>query len=180
MLLIAGYLLVENARLRRAVTDVRAQSGATDRRARDLEKQLNDLRAASATAHKETEAWPKAGPDIGKLKMMSLLLPPPARGLSSLKTVAIHPDTDLLVLMLTLDSADYSRYRVTLKDPVNNGIVWTSSQLEPVSAGDQKTVSAGMRADLQKQQNYIAEFIGLRHGSGPRIVGDYPFHVVLR
>jgi hypothetical protein len=178
MVVLAGYLLVVNARLRRETTNAGAQYGSTDQRARDLEKQLKDERAANAAAQKNRE--PRPGPDIGQLKTMSLLLPPPTRGLSAIKTVTIHPDIGLLVLFLTLESADYSRYRVTLKDPVTNGIVWSSSELEPVSAGEKKAVSAGFSADLLKQQNYIAEVAGLPRGSGPRIVGDYPFHVVLR
>jgi hypothetical protein len=177
MVVLAGYLLVVNARLRREITNAGAQYVSTDQRARDLEKELKDERAANATVQKNREPGP---PDIGQLKTMSLLLPPPTRGLSAIKTVTIHPDTGLLVLFLTLEAEDYSRYRVTLKDPVTNRIVWSSSELEPVSAGEKKAVSAGFSTDLLKQQNYIAEVAGLRRGSGPRIVGDYPFHVVLR
>ena len=114
------------------------------------------------------------------MKTISLLLPPPTRGLSSLKTVTVHPDTDLLVLLLTLESAGFPRYRITLKDPATKVVVWSSSELEPVAAGDSKAVSAGLRAGLLKQQNYIAEVDGLQHEKGSRIVGEYPFHVVLR
>jgi hypothetical protein len=112
--------------------------------------------------------------------MLSLLLPPPTRGLSSIKNVTIHPDTDLLVLLLTLESVNHRRFRVTLKDPVTNGVVWSSSELEPVSVGEKKAVSVAIPARLLKQQNYNAEIVGLPQGSVTSIMGDYPFHIVLR
>lgn len=180
ILFVAGYLLVENARLRREINDVRVQQGSIEQRRQQLEKELNEQRTANAAAQKNPEPWSGPGSEIGQLKTMSLLLPPPTRGLTSLKTVTVHPDTDLLVLLLTLESADFPWYRITLKDPATNRVVWRSSELEPVSAGESKAVSAGFRARLLKQQNYIAEVAGLQHGKGARVVGDYPFRVVLR
>ena len=180
ILLVAGYLLVENARLRREINDVRVQQSSGEQRRLQLEKELSEQRAPNSEWQKKSEPARSAVPDLGQLKTVSLLLPPPTRGLSSLKTAIVHPETDLLVLLLTLESADFPRYRITLKDPAHNTVVWRSSELEPVSAGDRKAVSAGFRAGLLKQQNYIAEVAGFQRGSGPRIVGDYPFHVVLR
>jgi len=180
IIVVAGYLLVENARLRREINDVRVQQGSIEQRRLQLERELNEQRSANSEWQKKSELSPSAAPDIGQLKTVSLLLPPPTRGLSSLKTVTVHGDTDLLVLLLTLDSADFPRYRITLKDPATNAAVWHSSELEAVSTGEGKAVSVGLRAGLLKQQIYIAEVAGLQRGGGARIVGDYPFHVVLR
>ncbi len=180
MFLVAGYLLVENARLRLEINGVRVQQSASEQRRLQLEKELNEQRAANSEWQKDPGPVRSAAPDMGQLKTISLLLPPPTRGLSSLKTVTVHPDTDFLVLLLTLDSADFPRYRITLKDPVTNRIVWRSSEIEPVSAGDSKAVSAGLRASLLKQQNYIAEVVGLSRGDASHAVGDYAFRVVLR
>lgn len=180
VLLVAGYLLVENARLRREINDVRVQQSSIEQRRLQLEKELNEQRAANSEWQKKSGPSPSVAPDIGQLKTVSLLLPPPTRSLSSLKTVTLHPNTDLLVLLLALESADFPRYRITLKDPATNAAVWRSSELEAVSTGEGKAVSVGLRAGLLKQQIYIAEVAGLQRGSGVRIVGDYPFHVVLR
>jgi hypothetical protein len=180
ILFVAGYLLVENARLRREINDIRVQQSSLEQRRLQLERELNEQRSANSEWQKKSETVRSAAPDIGQLKTVSLLLPPPTRGLSSLKTITVHPDTDLLVLLLTLDSADFPRYRITLKDPATNMEVWRSSELEAVSTGEGKAVSAGLRAGLLKQQVYIAEVAGLQRGAGARIVGDYPFHVVLR
>jgi hypothetical protein len=174
MVLIAGYLLVQNAHLRREARDARAQSESLDQRARNLENDLKQQR----TAHIEAQKSPTV--DIAQLKTVSLLLPPPTRGLSSLKTVTIHPGTDLVVLLLTLESAEFPGYRVIVKDPATNQVVWQSSEFEAGSADDRKAVSAGLPANLLKERNYIAEVAGLTNAGRQRIVGDYPFHVVLR
>jgi hypothetical protein len=174
VLLAAGYLFFDNARLRREIDDARVQHLSGEQRTRELEKQLSEQRASGAEMQK------KVGPDLNQLKTVSLLLPPPTRGPSSIPAVTLRPGTDLVVLLLTLESADFPRYRVTLRDPVTNGSLWSSPDLEPVSAGGRKAVSAGFRADLLKQQNYIAEVVGLQDGNGSHIVGDYPFRVVVR
>ena len=174
MMLIAGYLLVQNAHLRREARDARAQYESMDQRARKLENDLEQQR----TAHTDAQKPPTV--NIAQLKTVSLLLPPPARGLSSLKTVTIHPSTDLVVLLLTLESANFPGYKVIVKDPAANQVVWQSSELEANSVGDSKAVSAGLPANLLKARNYIAEVAGLTDAGKQRIVGDYPFHVVLK
>ena len=179
LLLVFGYLFLDNARLRREVRDARAHHGSIGQQTQQLEKELSDQRAGNAELQRELDRTHKSAPDLDQLKTVSLLLPPPTRGLSAIKTVSVHPGTDLVVLVLLLESADFPGYRITLKDPVTNKVVWRSSELEPVSAGDKKAVSAGFRAELVKQQNYIAEVAGVQRG-GARVVGDYPFHVVLR
>jgi hypothetical protein len=173
MLLIAGYLLLQNAHLRREVRDTRAQYESIDQRARNLENKLKQQWAKT-----ETQKPPTV--DIGQMKTVSLLLPPPTRGLSSLQTVTVQPHTDLVVLLLTLESADYSRYSVTVKDPATNEVVWQSSGLDAGSVGGRKVVSAALRANLLRGGNYIAEVAGLPNAGRQRIVGDYPFHVALR
>jgi hypothetical protein len=173
VILLAGYLLVQNAHLRSEVKDVRAQNESIDQRARNLENELKQKWAKT-----ETQKLPAT--DIGQLKTVSLLLPPPTRGLSSLQTVTVHQHTDLLVLLLTLESAKFPRYRVTVKDPATSKVVWQSSELEASSVGDSKAVSAGLPADLLKERNYIAEVAGLPSAGRERVVGDYPFHVASR
>jgi hypothetical protein len=180
MLLVAGFLLVENAHLRRELKDTRAQYESTDQHARDLAQELKQQRAANTEAQKNLQPSDRPMADIGQLKTVSLLLPPPTRGISSLKTVTVHPGTDLVVLLLTLESADFPQYSVTLKDLATNKVVWQRSELEPGSAGDRKAVSAGLPANLLKERNYIAELAALPNAGKQRIVGDYPFHVVVR
>jgi len=180
MLLIAGYLLVQNAHLRREVRNARAQYESTNQHARDLENELKQHHTTNTEAQNKLESSDRPTADSGQLKTVSLLLPPPTRGLSSLQTVTVRPHTDLVVLLLTLESADFPRYRVTVKDPATNEVVWQSSELDAGSVGGRKVVSTALRASLLKERNYIAEVAGLPNAGRQRIVGDYPFHVALR
>jgi hypothetical protein len=180
MLLIAGYLLVQNTHLRREVRDAHAQYESINQHARDLENELKQQHTTNTEAPKSLEPPDRPAADIGQLKTVSLLLPPPTRGLSQLHTVSVQPHTDLVVLLLTLESADYSRYSVTVKDPATNEVVWQSSGLDAGSVGGRKVVSAALRANLLRGRNYIAEVAGLPNAGRQRIVGDYPFHVALR
>jgi hypothetical protein len=179
-LLAAGYLFFENARLRHEINESRTQWGFMDRRTQELEKQLEEQRTANASAQKQLELAHSSAPGLDQLKTISMVLPPPARGLSAMKTITVHPGTDLVVLVLTLESVDFPRYRVFLKDPATDKTVWSSAEMEPAPMDDKQAISAGFRVDLLKHQNYIAEVVGLPRGKGAQVVGDYPFRVVLR
>ena len=175
VVLVAGYLLFDDVRLRHEMNDARVQHIASEQRNRELENELSQQRASNSETPKKTENTPDS-----QLKTVSMLLPPPTRGLSSLKTVTVHSDTGFVVLLLELESADFSQYVVTLRDPVTNNAVWRSPEIEPISGGGIKLLSAGVSAVLLKQQNYIAEVTGMQRAGGSIVIGDYPFRVVLR
>ena len=95
-------------------------------------------------------------------------------------TISLRPGADLVVLVLALESDDFPAYRVSLKDPATNQVLWRSTRLEATSGGDKKTVSASFRASLLKQQNYIAELTGIPTYGAPELVGGYAFRAVLQ
>ena len=175
VVLVTGYLLLDDMRLRREMNGTRGQHNAIEQRNRELENELGQQRASNSEALKKTENTPGS-----QLKTVSMLLPPPTRGLSSLKTVTVHSDTGFVVLLLELESADSPQYVVSLRDPVTNNAVWRSPEIEPISGGGIKLLSAGVSAGLLKQQNYIAEVTGMQRAGGSIVIGDYPFRVVLR
>ena len=175
MLLIAGYLFFDNMRLRNEMSNVQTLQSALEQSTQELKKELQQ----SAAAHN----LPPAGaenPDLNKLNTLALLLPPPSRGISSIKTLTIPPKADLVVLLLALESADYPHYRVTLKDPATNAALWRSSDLETAPVGDRPGVSVSFPANLLKTKNYMAEVAGLSKTGKAEVIGNYPFHVVVR
>ncbi len=178
-LVVAGYLLSENLRLRTQVSEAQAQHAALDRRAQELEQQLNQERLTKAETLKELEHARESQINLDQLKTVSLLLPPPTRGASQVATLYFPSRADLAVLVLALESDDFPAYRATLKDPATNQALWRSTSLTATSSGDKKVVSVGFRASLLKQQNYIVELTGLRGGAAEP-VGGYPFRVMLK
>jgi hypothetical protein len=179
MMLAAGYLLFENGGLRRQVERARAQDGAAGEHSRQLEKEVSEQRAANAAAAKELERLREAGPDLGQLKTVSVLLPPPTRSLVRIKTVSVHSGTDLVVLLLSLDFDDFPKYQVALKEAAANQVVWRSRELEAAATSDKKAVTAAVPAGVLKARIYIVELSGVGK-TKTEIVGNYPFKVVLR
>lgn len=180
MLFAAGYLLLENLRLRQQMDDAHAQRAAADQRAQQLQKELSDQRSANAESQKEIERLRQSQTNLEQLKTVSLLLPPPTRGAARLSTISVPAGTDLAVLLLTLESADFPAYRAVLKDPATGQVLWTSGSLAPASLGETKAVSISFPASLLKQQNYIVELTGLPSRGAPEAIGSYPFRAVLK
>ena len=180
MVLVFGYLVFENARLRHQMNDARAQQSSLEQNKQELEKELGKQRAANADAQKSPGPGARSTADPDQLKMLALVLPPPARGLGPIKTITVRPNADLVVLLLTLESVDFPHYRVTLKDPVTSGVLWRSGDLETATTDGRPVLTASFRVSLLKTQNYVAEVSGLSRNGRTQIIGDYPFHAVLK
>jgi hypothetical protein len=180
ILFATGYLLMENLRLRKQMSDTHSQQAALDQRAQELQKQLNDQRAANGESLKEIERLRQSQTNLAKLTTVSLLLPPPTRGAARVATISVPSGTDLAVLLLTLESDEFPAYRADLKDPAANQILWSSASLQSTSLGEKKAISISVPAGLLKQQNYIVELTGLPAHKAPEPIGGYPFRVVLK
>ena len=180
MLLVAGFLLLENSRLRKQMSDAQMQQATLDQRGQELQKQLDDQRAADAEFQKEIARLRQSQTNLEQLKTIALLLPPPTRGAARVPTISVPPGTDAALLLLTLESDEFPAYRAALKDSANRQILWSSGGLEPSSLGERKAVYISFPANLLKQQNYIVELTGLPARGAPESVGSYPFRVVLK
>ncbi|HKV95331.1 MAG TPA: hypothetical protein VJW20_22490 [Candidatus Angelobacter sp.] len=177
LLLIAAFLFTDNLRLRRQVDWANSNSSEHEQQ---LQQELAQQRAANAKIQGELDLAHSSGQDLAQLKTVSLLLPPPTRGVGPVQSVSIHPGTDLVVVLLTLESDDFPQYRVALKDPATQREVWRSPDLSASSAAGRKAVAVSVPAKLLQQGHYLAELTGIRRNGGTEPIGDYPFGVVLR
>jgi hypothetical protein len=173
LLLVFAFLGLDDLRLRMGVFHDHMQQSS-------LERQLNEEHAANAEAARQLELARKSAPDLTRLRTLSLILPPPTRGMAGIKILTVPSGTDLVVLTLTLESADFPHYSFTLKDPFTGQVAFSSPELDPVPLGERYAVSASLPAQLLKQQTYIAEVVGLSRANASHAVGDYAFRVVLR
>jgi len=180
LLLAASYLFLENARVRRQTTEAQGSHAAFDQREQELQRQLNDQRATNASLAKELDSLRESHPNLDQLKTVSALLLPPTRGAGQIPTVSVPHGTDLVVLQLTLETNDFPSYRVSLKDPVTNQIVWYSANLEATPGSINKTVSASFWARLLKPQNYVLELSGVAPNGRAKFLSGYPIHVQIR
>jgi hypothetical protein len=180
MMLAAGYLLLESARLRKQTTEAQGSRAALDQREQELRRQLNDQRAANAGMANELDKIRQSQPKLGQLSTLAALLLPPTRGVGRIPTVSIPPGTGLVVLLLTLETDDFPAYRVGLKEPATNQIVWHSANLEAATSGGNKTVSISFPPRLLKQQNYVLELSGVSRNGRAEFISGYPIRIVIR
>jgi hypothetical protein len=180
MLFAASYVLVENARLRKHSIEVEGSHATFDQREQELQQQLNDQRAANAEMAMELDRLRQSQPNLDQLKTLSAILLPPTRGAGGITTVYVPRGTDLVVLLLILESDDFPAYRVGLKDPSTGQTVWHSAHLEAAPGGANKTVSVSFPARLLKQQSYALELSGVSHNGHAEFISGYPIRVVIR
>jgi hypothetical protein len=180
ILLAAGYLFVQNYRLRTQMTETRDERIRLDQRQKEMQKELNEQRAANAQILDELERARVSQTNLDQLKTVSLLLMPQSRGATGVASISLRSGTDLVVLVLGLESDDFPAYRVALRNSATNQALWRSTTLASVHAGEKKVISVSFRAGLLKQQNYIVELTGIPARGAPELVGGYPFRAVLK
>ena len=177
LLIIGGLLLVQNVQLRRHLNQAEVDQASLARRTQELQSQLEQEKAARDATSKPHE---NARPNLDQLQTVSILLPPPTRGASQLPALAIHPGTDLVVVVLGLEANDFPAYRAKLRDPATSRTLWQSSKLTAGTGSQGSAVSVSFSASLLKQQNYIIDVVGMPSHGGAEVVGGYPFRVVLQ
>jgi len=180
MMLCAGYLLVENLRLRRQMDEAQLQHSAADQRERQLQKELNSERSANAESVKKIERLQQSQASAEEPKTVSLLLRPPTRGLAKLPTSSIPSGTDLAIVLLELESNEFPSYRASLEDPATGQNLWSSGSLQVWSLGRKKVVTVSFPAHLLKQQNYLIALTGQPARGAPESIANYPFRAVLK
>jgi hypothetical protein len=168
--LTCGIVLFQNAQLRRGLSEAIRQSVTADQRARALSNQLDEQRSANTSMTHELARSQASRP----IAAVALVLRPQTRGADAVPLIAVRADSSAVPLELLIESVDYARYAVTLRDPATNRTLWRSAELTPSSS----RLSVVVPARLLKTQHYSLELSG-RRASGPaQIVGSYAFQVV--
>jgi len=108
------------------------------------------------------------------------MLAPPTRGAARPVNLTVHAGTDLVALLLELESDDFPRYRVSVKDPETRRELWHSADLPASTAGGHRDVTASLPANLLRQQKYLVQLSGVQKDGALNPVADYLFGVVLK
>lgn len=187
-LLGGGWLVLENARLRRQMSQTQASREALVQRERELQKELDDRRSNIAKAEQqlaqvieerrrlEDELKKQQQPARpGEGLVVSFILAPQMRGIGQIPTVSIPAGTEYVAMQLELESNDYPAYRVDLLDSSNNQVLWRSGKTR--ATGNRKALSVRFRAAVLKPQTYLLRVSGVQASGVSEIVGDYPFRV---
>jgi hypothetical protein len=195
LLAACGALLFREGQLRSGLNEAQTKSAALERRARELEQQLTDQRAANAEAVKELErvrasmaalAQESAAaqpPDPGTSSqplIAALILLPQTRAVGPIASLDVPPGTSRVTLGLRLDSNEFPQYEVALKDPATGQIVWRSGRLTATSPGNEPMVSVTVPASALKPQHYSLELVGRSAAGASEVVGTYTVRIVVR
>ena len=76
-------------------------------------------------------------------RVVAVVLPPPTRAVAPIPTLAIPAGVDRVRFELQLETNDFPSYRVGLKDPATNRILWRSDWIVPRSSADQASILRG-------------------------------------
>jgi hypothetical protein len=188
LVVLCGVLLLDAVRLRNGLRVAHTESIGLSDRARELEQQLSEQRAANAAAMQELErvresaaAPPLRSPQgpPGRLAAALVLLPQ-TRAVGLVPTIAISPGADSVAFELQLESNDFPRYQVALSDPDSNRIEWRSDPIAARSTGREPTLSVIVPARGLGPHHYSLALVGLGAASKSEVVGSYTFQVARR
>jgi len=174
-----GALLLQNVRLGRGLREAQIDRVAVDQRARDLERQLKELRDANETDTKElARARESATTVVREAATVALVLLPQTRSIGPVPTLVMPAVTDQLGFELRLEANDFPSYQVGLRDPAVNTVIWRSGWIAAKSSAGQSSVRVGVPARALKPQHYSLDLSGRRPAGGTEVVGSYAFEIV--
>jgi len=178
-LIAGGALLLQTVRLGRGLRDAQSDRVAVDQRARDLEREVNELRAANAAAAKElARARESSATVVREPATVALVLFPQTRSIGPVPTLAMPVGTEQLGFELRLESNDFPSYQVGLRDPAVNTVIWRSGWIAPKSSAGQSSVRVGVPARALKPQHYSLDLSGRGTAGSTEVVGSYAFELV--
>ena len=176
MLLVAcGFLLLQDVRLRRGLSEAQREGAALGSRAQELARQLEDQRAANSATTTELDQVRAAQPATPTAPVALVLLPQ-ARDVGPLPAIALESGSGIVAFDLTLEAVDFPRYEAALKDPATGRIVWRSGVLTPRSTRP-ATIAVAVPASVLKPQHYSFDLSGRNAGGAVDIVGSYAFQI---
>jgi hypothetical protein len=186
MTVASATLLVQQLQFRNSLAQSQAERAALLERERELQGQLEQQRTADAKTQEELQHLRQSLAEIEQrstpkteLNIASFVLLPAMRGVGKLPTISIPKGIEEVALFLELESDDFSRYGVKLKDNATGRTLWQSVRLRATSSGETKGVTVALPAGFLKSQLYGIELSGISSGGRSEFLSSYTFRVVL-
>ena len=167
LLLAAGYLVRENRRLRNDFVQEQTRRLQLEKSAQAPQKRVDGQAPAAETSG-----------SLPTQQLLAFVLSPQTRGIASNTAITLPPGVEQVAFRLNLETDDYARYRVKLKDTALNQIVWRSAALKADSRAASRAVSLTVPRSVLEQHNYSLELTGTPAAGAEEFVGSYAFKVV--
>jgi hypothetical protein len=181
LLLAASLLLIQNRRLNTQIASSETERERLEQREQELSKQLEEQRSATAERAAASQP-PKTGAASSTMPIVSIpafLLAPALRGGGTIPTIAAPAGAKQIKVSLQLEWNNFSKYRVTLKDPAAGREIWRSGEVTALSNGENKVVSVMLPASKLREQNYVFEVSGITSGAA-EFITSYSFRFVVK
>jgi hypothetical protein len=170
----AGYLALQNGRLRQQVEAGRSAQVRAEAAVQNLQAELQRQRSA------RVEPPPTAAPSPPLPGIQALVLMPLRRGAGDLPTVALNRGSTSLPLRVRLEGGDdASHYRATVGSATAGEAIWRSDWIVPVSSAGGREVAILLPAAALLTGNYTLELTGRRRNAAEEFAGSYAFRVVV-
>ena len=177
LLIAGGYLLNSNRELRQEVKKADSDRAALVQQMGQLQQRIAITAATTPTSQGTHDRSPLALDHPG---VAAFMLSPSLRGAAALPTVSWSANTDLVVLMLELESSGFSNYRVTIQDPSSRRAAWQNHAVKPASEGDRRVLTIAFPPSALTSGNYVVQLEGVRTNGATELVSSYPFRGVVK
>jgi hypothetical protein len=157
-----GFLLYQNLRLRDEVKQAQAAIAAL--------RQLVQT-AAPPPPPEKSSLQPQP------LQTVAMFLAPQRRAAGSIPTLKLPFQTDQALLHLGLEFDEFAGYRIVLRNPATNQIVWQSDLLHSSARQDARVVSVSIPGAVFEPGNYTLELSGITARQRNEFVSSYTFRV---
>ena len=164
----SGVFLFDALRLRNESTRATSGNGAVEPRA-------SEPSSASSPPVSVSPSGKRAAPPE---RVVAVVLPPPTRAVAPIPTLAIPAGVDRVRFELQLEANDFPSYRVGLKVPATDRILWRSDWIVPRSSADQASILVVVPANLLGPQHYSLDLAGRGAGDRAEVIGSYTVQVV--
>lgn len=180
LLVVSSGLLIQTVRLSRDLTVAREEQSRVGQRSRELERQLADARTANTSAARDLANAREATNIAPSVPAIALLLLPQTRSIGDLPTLTLPAGADRVGFQLRLESNDFPRYQVGLRDPAVNQVIWRSGWIGAEASDNQASLRVDVPARLLRLQHYSLEVSGRTTAGAGEVVTSYAFEVASR
>jgi hypothetical protein len=109
------------------------------------------------------------------VRVASFLLSAPTRGIEAPPVLTVPSDVEQLSVRLKLEETEFARYRVSLKSPAGQTVLWQSPRLAPERGQHGAVLKLNLPAERVKNGAYRFDVVGLEQGQ-EEPVASYAFN----
>jgi hypothetical protein len=171
LIVAVGFLTSRNKRLRNEVAETKKETT-------ELTAKLNEEHAAANAGGQKGGAPENLAHGLDNVATVTMFLPSPTRGASTVPTVKLPAGTGLVVLSLGLGSNNEDSYRAQLMDPATQKVLWHSGVLRPGSDGTY--VSVTVPAPVLQSKMYLLQLMHDAANGGAELLASYPFRAEVK